>query len=92
MAKWHITITENETGNTRLDIDTDAIIAGIDEGERTHVIHMTDCRVTDHAAAICGVLGSIKEARKENPILDFLVELWEKQEPKRAETVEGGQA
>lgn len=88
MKKFHITITENETGETRLDIDTDAIIAGIDEDETTRVVHATHCPVTSHAAAISGVLETIEKARKENAILDFLLSMYEKHKAADKETEE----
>lgn len=88
MKKFHITITENETGTTKLDIDTDAIIAGIDEDESTRVVHATHCPVIAHAAAITGVLSSIKEAREENALLDFLLTMYEKHEATAKETEE----
>lgn len=74
MKKWHITITENETGATALDIDTDAIILGADEDESTRVIHMVSAPVTAHAAAICCLIETIDQAKKDNPFLAFLVE------------------
>lgn len=88
MKKFHITITENETGTTKLDIDTDAIIAGIDENEGTRVVHATHCPVTAHAAAIAGVLEAIKEAREESAVLDFLLSMYEKDKAAHKETQE----
>ena len=87
MKKWHITITENETGNTKLDIDTDAIIAGIDENEGTRIVHAVECPVTDHAATIAGVLDNIKAARKEDPVVDHLLTMWEKKQAKKPKRV-----
>ena len=78
MKKFHITITENETGKALVDTDTDAIVAGIDENEETHVVHAAHCPVATHAATITGVLEEIKEAREKNPMLDLLLMLYEK--------------
>ncbi len=88
MKKWHITITENETGNTKLDIDTDAIVAGIDENEGTRLVQMANCSVAAHAAAMAFVLDSIEETRKENPLIDMLLTMWEKDKAAHKETQE----
>jgi hypothetical protein len=73
MKNWHITITENETGETTLDIDTDVIVAGIDEDDGTRVLNMAKSTVLNHGAAICGVIESIKKSLNANLLLKMIV-------------------
>ena len=73
MEKWHITITDNETGEKQVDIDTSAIIAGMDDNDGTRCVYMTHCNVLTHAATICVVQKMIEARKAENPILATLV-------------------
>lgn len=91
MKKWHITITENETGSIKLDIDTDAIVAGIDENDGTRVFHVANCPVPDHAAAMFGVQQSIQESVQRNPVLGMMLMMLARAEQEHAETVEEAQ-
>ena len=93
MAKWHITITENETGDTKLDIDTDVIVAGIDDHNGTRVVHCTHADAVSHVAAMYGVTKSIEEAQTRNPILGALMTMLAQREGVQVhtETVEEGQ-
>lgn len=88
MKKFHITITENETGKTQLDIDTDAIVAGIDEGDGTRLFHAAKCPCSAHAATLAIVLDSIKEVREANPMIDLLLTLHEGRKDADKETEE----
>lgn len=94
MKKWHITITENETGNVQLDIDTDVIVSAMEQDGGTLVFHVAQCPVKAHAAAMFGVTKSIEEATTQNPILGALMLLLDQREEEQehAETVEEGQA
>lgn len=73
MKKWHITITENETGNTTLDIDTNAIIAAIDENEGTRALCMTRCDPITLAAALHSAQGIIEKQKALNPLVAMLM-------------------
>lgn len=57
MEKYHITITDNETGATKVDLNTDALIAAIDEtAGGTHAVCYTDCGPAELAAALATVM------------------------------------
>lgn len=43
MAKFHIIITNNETGEIEFERDTNAIIAGVDVGDRVTGVCRTAC-------------------------------------------------
>jgi hypothetical protein len=73
MKNWHITVTNNETGEAIVDQDTDALLASIDCGEGTRVLHLTNCHIIAHVATIVGMVEKIKEAKEENPLLAALV-------------------
>lgn len=85
MKKWHITITENETGNTTLDIDTNVIVAGIEENEGTRVLHMVHDSVINHAAALLGLKDEIKTAAEKNPLIALILGRYGKAETEETE-------
>lgn len=59
--KFHIIIADNETGETRLDMHTDLILAAIDDGEGTHCVQAAQA----NAIAIASALASLEDARHE---------------------------
>lgn len=72
MEKYHITITDNETGDTKVDLNTDALIAAIDEtAGGTRAVCYTDCGPVELAAALATVmqLANAKLADLPRPIL-----------------------
>lgn len=56
MKKFHITITNNETAETFVDIDTSAIVGAIDEDGTTHLFCLTGCNGLTLAATLAGAL------------------------------------
>ena len=59
MEKFHITIKNNETEETIIDIDTSAIIGSVDDGESTRVLCFTDCDGLSLAATCVGALEAV---------------------------------
>ena len=47
MKKFHITIKDNETGKTLHDLDTAAIVGGIESGDGVTVLGLTRCKQSD---------------------------------------------
>ena len=90
MKKLHVTITENETGNVQLDIDTDVIISAMEQDGGTRVFHVAQCPVKAHAAAMLSITKSMEEAKTQNPILGALMLLLEpcEKEQEHTETAE----
>lgn len=63
MQKFHITITENETGETKVDQDTDCIIGSIDDvGGGTQSFSYVDCY---GVALIATVIGAAVEIERD---------------------------
>lgn len=75
MGKFHITITDKETQETLIDVDTNAIIAGIDEPEGTRGLCLTECSVINHAAVLLTLQDIIDKNIKDNTLLGTLVVL-----------------
>lgn len=67
MKKFQITIKNLETGETVTDINTDAIIGAIDEGEGTRCICLSACNGRDLAATAAGALQSANKAIADMP-------------------------
>lgn len=85
MKKFHITITNNETGETIRDHDTDAILAVVDHGDQTGTIALVEC----DTETILNVVNRLEELTKmiykENPELFFLLKAFRVKEAKEAE-------
>ncbi|MBP3590191.1 MAG: hypothetical protein J6J61_06405 [Muribaculaceae bacterium] len=77
--KFHITITNNETGETLHDADTCAIIAGVNEGEESGCIVMVDCGPIALAetleAAKTAAKTAVHTATDKHPEIKALAEL-----------------
>lgn len=57
MEKYHITITNNETGEIGVDLNTNALIAAIDEPTGgTRAICLAECSMATLAAALATVM------------------------------------
>lgn len=72
--KFHITITitDNETGESVLDLNTDAILASVDEGGEdggTHCISVSKCDDVTRTATIAGLICVTKKVKKKHPNL-----------------------
>ena len=65
--KFHITITNNETGETLHDADACAIIAGINDGIKAGAILMTACGPFEFAEALAGADKAVKRVRTNHP-------------------------
>lgn len=83
MAKFHVTITDNETGEVIHDADSGAIIAGIDAGDGTVSIGKASCDSFSLAAAILCAKKAIDACLEGDPFLQCLVDdISLKKEPK----------
>lgn len=81
MEKFHITITNNETGEVCVDLNTDALIAAIDETEGgTRAVCYTHCNTVAFIAMIAAVLQLVraKLANLPRPILRKVKQLAKK--------------
>jgi hypothetical protein len=67
MEKFHITITNNKTAETVVNIDTSAIIGAVDDGESTRVLCFTDCDGLSLAATCVGALEAVGEGQEGLP-------------------------
>lgn len=55
--KYHITITDNETGEIELDLDAEAIFASVQSGDDTYKIGKSNCDSRHFSAVLAGLLG-----------------------------------
>ena len=67
MKKFHITITDNETGEVLVDQDTSAIIGALDNDESTRNIAYTCCNTIDLAATAAGAKQAANKSARELP-------------------------
>lgn len=85
--KYHITITDNETGATLTDADAKAIMGAISLGEGiTEAICCTHCNTADLAGVVMGCEKIVEEATKKSPILPFIKALMDGKEISRSES------
>lgn len=69
MEKFHIEITNNETGETLTSLDTCAIIGAIDAGgPNTKIIGLIDCNSVCLAATVAGAQRVVNQIIKKLPI------------------------
>lgn len=73
MEKFHIVVTDNETGETKFEYDTDAIIAGIDTKETTHGINCVHCKAPTLASVLDCVMRVVRESLQDHPELGALM-------------------
>jgi hypothetical protein len=71
---FHITITNNETGETLHDRDVYAIIGAFKEENRTGCVALTECNAFEIAATIDGALDAIQHIYDGTPYIKPLVE------------------
>lgn len=67
MGKYHITITNNETGKVLADTNSDAIIGAFTEGEGTRSVCYTECDAAELAATLTGAILIINKHMAELP-------------------------
>ena len=75
---FHITIIDNETGETLHDADVCAIVGAFNEGERTGALGLTKCNAFDIAATIKGAKTAIQHLCANHPELELLVKVLDK--------------
>lgn len=73
MGKFHIVITDNETGETKCEYDTNAIVAGVDTEGSVHGINCTHCKPTTLASVLDCVVRVIRENLQSHPELGTLM-------------------
>lgn len=86
--KFHITITDNETGEVLHDSDACAIIAGINEGEKGSSAAMIDCGPIDLAEALVAAKKAARAVTDKYTEIGALTKLCEYLERKQSETEE----
>lgn len=85
---FHIVITDNETGETLHDYDTDCIIGAASQEKSTVCIGVSrDCTVGDIIETIIGCEEIVKEFEKDDPQLGLLLEISRCKARKLAEEV-----
>jgi len=66
--KFHITLTDNETGETLIDSDTSAIIGAFDLGEgNTGSLYALACNGLIKVCTIAGAMATLERVRKDDP-------------------------
>ena len=73
MEKFHIVITDNETGETRCEYDTNAIVAAIDTKEAVHGINCTHCTAPTLASVLDCAMRVVRENLQDHPELGALM-------------------
>lgn len=69
MEKFHIVITDNETGETRCEYDTNVIVAAIDTKEAVHGINCIHCTVPTLALVLDCAMCVVRENLQDHPEL-----------------------
>ena len=67
MKKFHLTITNNETGEIERELDTNAIIGSADDGDGTAIFCYTRCGLVELAATCAGALDAADHGMKDMP-------------------------
>ena len=65
MKRFHVTITDNETGEVIHDKDTTAIIGGFENGDKTTMLVFTDCNFVDIACTLTAAKQAINAITKD---------------------------
>lgn len=74
--KYHITVTDNETGETFIDCDTSAIIGAFDKDENdTGSLFALACTGDVTACTIAGTLETLQRVRKKQPLGYLMAEM-----------------
>lgn len=72
---FHLTITNNETGETEFDFDFEAIIGGVIEENGNRAMALTDCGPYELATAIRRAERAAKMMREKHPGIVVLVDM-----------------
>lgn len=88
MKKYHITITDNETGETLRDHDTDAILAAISKGDYIGQAILTECDSNTLMNALNVLEEITKYLYEKDPILFFLLKRHQKKKSKAEEATD----
>ena len=73
MKNFHITITNNNTGESILDTDSDAIIGAVKNDIGVNAVAFTNCCTSGYAQTIAAAQAVVNELLKENKKLKLLV-------------------
>lgn len=73
--KWHLTIKDNETGETVQDLDVCAIIAGIGTENGERAMAMANCTGGKVVATALAAEDALQNVYDENPIAKHLTKL-----------------
>jgi hypothetical protein len=65
--KYHITITDNETGEVLVDQDTVAIIGACDAGEATRGLVLHKCNKAEKMATACEAMQMVEQVLRKEP-------------------------
>lgn len=85
MKKFHITITNNETGETLRDHDTNAIAAIVDCGDSTGTTLLTECDTDTMLNVVARLEALTKRIYEKNPELFFLLKAFQAKEARETE-------
>ena len=78
MAKFHITIKNNETGEIMHDSDTKAILGAFDSQDKTECIAALECNPVTLASTLNGAECVLDDIRNKFPEADALSKLIDK--------------
>lgn len=70
--KFHITITDNETGEILHDADSDAILASIYTEETTATVGLVNCNLISLSIALTGLMKLESEIKESEPLAYLL--------------------
>lgn len=70
--KFHITITNNETGETLEDADACAILASINIGDKVSSLQAVSCGPEDYARTLGSAEGIVRAVRSKHPEIGAL--------------------
>lgn len=73
--RFHVTITDNETGAALFDENACAIIAGINVGERSSQLTISACDGFALASTLAAAEGAAEQTYEENPELEPVAKL-----------------
>ena len=65
---WHLTLKDNETGETLIDRDICALIAGIGLEDNAQAVAMANCTGMDLVKTVVCAEEALQSALNENPI------------------------
>lgn len=85
MKKFHITITDNETGETLKEADACAIIGACNEDEHTASIVLSKCGTMDLLHTLRGASKAIDRCLEDEPLLRALYEVANKMDAEKAD-------